>query len=175
MALRGTTAVLVLAALLSGCGSAAPYRISGTGKQAVYQGYPGRSPEADERLAFREFLWPVSGIISSGFGYRFRGHHDGVDIIAPAGTEVRAADLGMTIYAGDGMRGYGNAVVLDHGDGVRTLYGHLDTIRVKSPDAVPAGAVIGTVGRTGNATGYHLHFELWVDGEAVDPLAYLPR
>jgi murein DD-endopeptidase MepM/ murein hydrolase activator NlpD len=124
-------------------------------------------------LSRRKFLWPVSGNISSGFGKRSRNVHDGVDIIAPAGAEVRAADLGITIYAGNELRGYGNAVVLDHGDGVRTLYGHLATIRVKSADAVPAGAVIGTVGRTGNATGYHLHFELWVDGEAVDPMAYV--
>jgi murein DD-endopeptidase MepM/ murein hydrolase activator NlpD len=71
------------------------------------------------------------------------------------------------------MRGYGNAVVIDHGGGVTTLYGHLEAIRVESGDAVPAGAVIGTVGRSGNATTYHVHFEIRVDGESVDPLAQL--
>lgn len=84
-----------------------------------------------------------------------------------------AAELGIVVYAGDGMRGYGNAVVLDHGEGVTTLYGHLEAIRVESGDAVPAGAAIGTVGRSGNATTYHLHFEIRVDGEPADPLAHL--
>jgi len=151
-------AALALAAVLAGCSSARPYRLP---------------EDAAERLEKRTFRWPVTGTVSSGFGDRAGRHHDGVDILAPAGAEVHAADEGVTVYAGKRMRGYGNAVVLDHGDGVRTLYGHLRTIRVKSADAVPAGAVIGTVGRTGNATAYHLHFELWVDGEPVDPLAYL--
>ncbi len=78
-------------------------------------------------------------------------------------------------YAGNRMRGYGNAVILDHGDGIATLYGHLGTIRVKSADVVPAGATIGTVGRTGNATTDHLHFELRLDGEAVDPAGILKQ
>jgi murein DD-endopeptidase MepM/ murein hydrolase activator NlpD len=73
------------------------------------------------------------------------------------------------------MRGYGKAVILDHGNGVTTLYGHLRSVRVESAEVVPKGAVIGTVGRTGNATNYHLHFELRIDGEAVDPVAYLAR
>ena len=73
------------------------------------------------------------------------------------------------------MRGYGNTVILDHGEGISTLYGHLATIRVQSGDTVPAGEVIGTIGRTGNATTNHLHFELRVDGEAVDPTPYLKR
>jgi murein DD-endopeptidase MepM/ murein hydrolase activator NlpD len=68
------------------------------------------------------------------------------------------------------MRGYGNAVILDHGDGLSTLYGHLETIRVKSAEVVKTGDVVGTVGRTGNATTSHLHFELRVDREALDPV-----
>jgi len=78
-------------------------------------------------------------------------------------------------YSKSGKRGYGNVVVLDHGEGITTLYGHLSTIRVQSGETVPAGAVIGAVGRSGNATTHHLHFELRVDGEAVDPVPYLNR
>jgi murein DD-endopeptidase MepM/ murein hydrolase activator NlpD len=161
--LHAYVVALALASLLAGCGSTAPSRIP--------------TPHADvrERLSGREFIWPLAGKVSSAFGGRAGRRHEGVDILAPKGTEVRAAAEGITVYAGDGMRGYGNAVVLDHGYGVTTLYGHLRTVRVKSADVVPMGAVIGTVGRTGNATAYHLHFELRVDGEAVDPLAYLTR
>ena len=119
------------------------------------------------------FRAPVDGNISSGFGGRGAGRHAGVDILAAGGTPVRASERGTVAYAGSGMRGYGNAVVIDHGGGVTTLYGHLDAIRVESGDAVPAGAVIGTVGRTGNATAYHVHFEIRVDGEPVDPLGHL--
>jgi murein DD-endopeptidase MepM/ murein hydrolase activator NlpD len=156
------TVVLLLAALAAGCGSAAPYRV------------PARHPDAHDRLSGKKFAWPLTGTISSSFGSRGSGMHEGVDILAPKGADVRAAAQGIVLHAGGGMRGYGKAVVLDHGDGVTTLYGHLGTIRVKSAEVVPAGAVIGTVGRTGNATAYHLHFELRVDGEAVDPMEYLP-
>jgi murein DD-endopeptidase MepM/ murein hydrolase activator NlpD len=148
---------LLFAALLSGCGSAARYRI----------------PE--DRLDRIQLLPPVAGTVSSGFGKRAGGRHDGIDILAPDGAEVRAALPGLAEYTGNRMRGYGSAVILDHGDGITTLYGHLATIRVQSGETVPAGAVIGTVGRSGNATTHHLHFELRVDGEAVDPVPYLNR
>lgn len=154
--LRWIGAILVAVAL-SGCGTAARYRV----------------PE--DRLDRIRLLPPVAGTASSGFGMRPGGRHAGIDILAPAGTEVRAASPGLASFAGKGMRGYGSAVILDHGEGITTLYGHLATIRVQSGETVPAGAVIGTVGRTGNATAYHLHFELRVDGEAVDPIPYLSR
>jgi murein DD-endopeptidase MepM/ murein hydrolase activator NlpD len=125
------------------------------------------------RLAAFRFRTPVDGPVSSGFGGRGAGHHAGVDILAPRGVPVRASEGGTVVHAGSGMRGYGNSVVIDHGGGVTTLYGHLEAIRVESGDAVPAGAVIGTVGRSGNATTYHVHFEIRVDGESVDPLAQL--
>ncbi len=147
-------AALLIAALFAGC-SSVPLKTR------------------DERISTRTLQWPVSGPVSSGFGHRSGGRHEGIDILAPAGTPVLAADRGIVSYAGNGMRGYGNAVVVDHGNGVTTLYGHLETIRVKSADAVPAGALLGTVGRTGNATTHHLHFELRVDGEAVDPAGNL--
>ncbi len=147
-------AALLIAALLAGC---SPVHVI--------------TPE--ERIQAREFLWPVSGTVSSGFGYRSSGRHEGIDILAPLGTPVLAADRGIVSYAGNGMRGYGNAVILDHGNGLTTLYGHLDTIRVKAGDVVPSSAPIGTVGRTGNATTYHVHFELRIDGKAVNPIGCL--
>jgi len=148
---------LLFAAFLSGCGTASRFRTPG------------------DRLERIRLLPPVAGTVSSGFGNRSGGRHAGIDILAPAGTEVRAALPGRAEYAGSKMHGYGRAVILDHGDGITTLYGHLGTIRVQSGATVPAGAVIGTVGRSGNATTYHLHFELRVDGEAVDPDPYLNR
>ena len=154
---RRWVGALLFAALLSGCGSAARYRIPG------------------DRLERIRLHPPVTGAISSGFGKRGTGRHEGIDILAPDGAEVRAASQGRVDYSGSGMRGYGNAVILGHGDGITTLYGHLATIRVQSGETVPAGAVIGTIGRSGNATTHHLHFELRVDGEAVDPVPYLNR
>ena len=154
---RRWTAALLFAALLSGCGSTARYRIPG------------------DRLDRIRLLLPVAGTVSSGFGKRAGGRHEGIDILAPAGTVVVAALEGRVEYSGAGMRGYGNAVILDHGDGITTLYGHLATIRVQSGETVPAGDVIGTVGRSGNATTHHLHFELRDDGQAVDPVPYLNR
>ena len=124
-------------------------------------------------VARRTFRQPVRGKVGSGFGARKSGVHRGVDILAPDGTEVRASEYGLVLYAGDGLRGYGHVIVLDHGEGVTTLYAHLREFRVKSGDAVAAGQVIGAVGRTGNATTSHLHFELRVEDEALDPGLYL--
>ncbi len=127
------------------------------------------------RLLGKKFIMPVRGTVSSGFGRRNGRMHEGIDILAPGGTVVRAAGYGVVLYAGNGMRGYGNAIILDHGDGVTTLYGHLRRIRARSGDAVAAGSVIGTVGETGNATTTHLHFELRVGKEEVDPQKYLEK
>jgi murein DD-endopeptidase MepM/ murein hydrolase activator NlpD len=148
---------LLFAVLVSGCGSASRYRVPG------------------ERLDRIRLLPPVTGTVSSGFGKRSGGRHAGIDILAPAGAEVRAASPGLAEYTGNGMRGYGSVVILDHGEGITTLYGHLATIHVQSGEIVPAGAVIGTIGRSGNATTHHLHFEVRVDGEPVDPVPYLNR
>lgn len=157
MIARRWVGALLFAALVSGCGFAARYRIPG------------------DRLDRIRLHPPVAGTVSSGFGDRSGGRHAGIDILAPAGTEVITASPGIAKYVGRGKRGYGNVVIIDHGEGITTLYGHLSTIRVQSGETVPAGAVIGTVGRSGNATTHHLHFELRVDGEAVDPIPYLNR
>jgi murein DD-endopeptidase MepM/ murein hydrolase activator NlpD len=125
------------------------------------------------RLSGRKLVMPVRGTVSSGFGKRNGRMHGGMDILAPEGAKVRAAGYGVVLYAGNGMRGYGNAIVLDHGDGITTLYGHLKSYRVKSGDVVAAGSVIGAVGDTGNATTTHLHFEIRRNGKGVDPENYL--
>jgi murein DD-endopeptidase MepM/ murein hydrolase activator NlpD len=132
--------------------------------------------ETGYRLSGKRLVMPLRGPISSGFGDRRNGRmHEGIDILAPEGTEVRAAGYGVVLYAGDGMRGYGNAIVLDHGNDVTTLYGHLRSFRVKTGEIVSGGSVIGEVGETGNATTPHLHFELRVEGEGVDPEKFCER
>ena len=117
------------------------------------------------------FVWPVSGPVVSAFGMRWGRMHEGIDIGAPAGTPVAAAASGTVISAG-WMGGYGNLVVIDHGGGVATAYAHLSAITV-SGGSVAQGQTIGYVGCTGHCFGDHLHFEVRVNGAAVDPLGYL--
>ncbi len=112
----------------------------------------------------------------SGFGYRCLGGicrmHEGVDIGAGSGTPISAAASGSVIYAG-WMGGYGNLVVIDHGGGLSTAYAHQSSFAVGSGTHVSQGQVIGYVGCTGRCFGPHLHFEVRVNGGAVDPLSYL--
>lgn len=122
----------------------------------------------------RGLKWPLAGKQGSGFGQRAGGNHAGLDILAPKGAEVLAAGDGTVVYAGDSLRGYGNAAVIDHGSGITTLYGHLMEICVKSGDIVRQGAAIGKVGKTGNATTWHLHFEIRAGGVPIDPENHLP-
>ena len=132
-----------------------------------------RSSDESVEAALRRFRRPVEGKVVSGFGGRGERQHRGVDIVAPEGTAVVAAESGFVFYTGNRWKGYGNAVALDHGGTITSLYGHLREIHVKSGDAVPAGAAIGTVGKTGNATTPHLHFEIRVGDRAVDPREYI--
>ena len=117
------------------------------------------------------FIWPVSGIVTSGYGTRWGRLHAGVDISAPYGTPVQAAASGTVISAGS-MGGYGNIIVIVHGNGLATAYAHLSAIYVGG-GSVSQGQTIGAVGSTGNSTGNHLHFEVRVNGSPVDPLGYL--
>jgi len=137
---------------------------------------PSRRAQLRVGLRLRAGLaWPARGPITSGFGLRRHPlfgivhRHQGVDIAAPWGTPVRAAAAGTVVYAG-WFGGYGKLVVVDHGGGVATLYGHLSSIAVSPGDRVAAGDVLGRVGSTGYSTGPHLHFEIRVDGRPVDPL-----
>ncbi len=117
------------------------------------------------------FVWPTSGVVTSGFGWRWGRMHEGIDIAAPTGTSVQAVAAGTIIYAGV-MGGYGNIVVIDHGNGLSTAYAHLSSIWAGG-GGVSQGQGIGAVGCTGSCTGPHLHFEVRVNGGAVDPMGYL--
>jgi len=132
-----------------------------------------------EQHASGELQMPVDGgRITSRFGLRKLSDdkaarmHQGLDIAASEGTPIEAARAGRVVQAG-WVRGYGNTVVLDHGDGQTTLYGHASEVLVKVGDKVTAGAHIAKVGSTGHSTGPHLHFEVRKDGRAQDPSAAL--
>ena len=116
--------------------------------------------------------WPVSGPVTSGFGIRWGRMHEGIDIAVGVGTAVRAAAAGTVIYAG-WMSGYGNLVVVDHGNGLSTAYAHNSSLAVGVGQSVSAGQLVSYSGNTGNSTGPHVHFEVRVNGSAVDPLGYL--
>lgn len=118
-----------------------------------------------------ELAWPVQGTITSRFGPRWGTYHRGVDIGAPHGTPVIAADSGMVIFAG-WNGGYGNLVKIAHGSNMQTWYAHLSEFAVSTGQEVKKGDVIGYVGSTGRSTGPHLHFEVHVDGVAKDPLSF---
>ena len=118
---------------------------------------------------------PVSGIITSRFGSResIRTHnHKGLDIAAPAGTPIKATAAGTVVYSGY-CSGYGYLVQISHGNGIETYYGHCSKLYVSSGEKVKAGDTIAAVGSTGNSTGNHLHFELRIDGEQVNPQNYI--
>jgi len=118
------------------------------------------------------FIWPVNGTFTSPFGYRWGRLHAGIDIAVPAGTPLRAADGGTVAIAG-WTGGYGNYTCINHGGGVSTCYGHQSRIGVSVGQSVSQGQVIGYSGNTGNSTGPHLHFEVRIGGNPVDPMGYL--
>ena len=118
------------------------------------------------------FIWPVSGPVTSTFGPRWGRMHEGIDIAAPSGAPIASVASGTIIYAG-WLGGYGNLVVVDHGGGVSTAYAHMSSIASGTGQGVAQGQVIGYVGSTGHSTGPHLHFEVRINGQAVDPLQYL--
>lgn len=122
--------------------------------------------------------WPCSGPITSPFGYRTHPifgttiFHAGIDIGVDYGTPIHAADSGVVVYSG-WISGYGNAVIIDHGGGVSTLYGHNQSLAVSEGQSVSKGSVIAYAGSTGNSTGPHCHFEVDVNGSPVNPMGYL--
>jgi len=115
---------------------------------------------------------PVSGTITSRFGRRSSGTHTGLDIATSKGTPIGAAAAGTVSWAAR-RGGYGNLVVIDHGNGVQTYYGHCNTINVSVGQYVSQGQTIATIGSTGNSTGPHLHLEVRVDGTCQNPQNYL--
>jgi murein DD-endopeptidase MepM/ murein hydrolase activator NlpD len=118
------------------------------------------------------FVWPVRGAIVSPFGMRWGRLHSGIDIAAPAGTPIVASAAGQVAFAGS-MGGYGLIVVVQHANGLSTAYAHNSSIAVSGGQTVGQGQMIASVGCTGHCMGDHLHFEVRVNGSAVDPMAYL--
>ena len=125
------------------------------------------------RAARLSFGWPLRGRLTSPFGTRRGRPHEGIDVAAPRGTPVRAAEAGRVIHAGP-LGAYGKLVVVDHGGGFATVYAHNRRILVRPGQRVEKGQPLAEVGATGNATGPHLHFEVRVAKVARDPLLYLP-
>jgi len=124
-------------------------------------------------------IWPVDGVVTNGFKHKrgwLRRHHTGVDISAKKGTPIRAAASGVVVLSDknpDGHSGYGKIIIIEHRGRVRTVYAHNKKNFVKEQDLVKRGQIIGEVGRTGRASGYHLHFEVREGKKPVDPLKYL--
>ena len=117
--------------------------------------------------------WPACGRISSVFGRRARRPHHGVDILAEAGSAVRASAAGRVVFSA-AVPGYGNIVIIDHGDGLETRYAHNRENLVRKGQSVAVGEVIAKVGSSGQASGPHLHFEVHERGEPRNPLGFLP-
>ncbi|SHG53711.1 Septal ring factor EnvC, activator of murein hydrolases AmiA and AmiB [Thermosyntropha lipolytica DSM 11003] len=139
-----------------------------------------QSKNSGPALGTGVYTWPTPGYytITSPFGMRFhpilqvRKLHTGVDIGAPMGADIVAADSGIVIYAGYNG-GYGNMIIIDHGNGMSTLYAHMSRFVAVNGQKVTKGEVIGKVGSTGFSTGPHLHFEVRKDGSPVDPMGYI--
>lgn len=129
--------------------------------------------KSGRKSRYEKYIWPVQGKLSSGFGRRNGRPHDGIDILAPRGTPVKAAKSGTVIFSGQ-MSGYGNIVIVKHVKNYFTAYAHLHRIKAKKNQRVKQGQTIGTVGRTGRASANHLHFEVRYRSEAKDPMNYLP-
>lgn len=142
--------------------------------QSFNESNKGFTPIRSEKT----FIWPVRGVITSGYGYRMhpiRGRvifHSGIDICAMYGAPILATASGVVIYSG-WYSGYGNTVVIDHGGGYSSLYGHCSTLFVAQTQKVRQGCVIASVGSTGLSTGPHLHFEIRHNGIPIDPMGRL--
>jgi murein DD-endopeptidase MepM/ murein hydrolase activator NlpD len=131
----------------------------------------GALPAGPIRGGSGMLIWPVNGPVVSGFGPRWGSFHEGIDIAVPTGTQIRAAASGTVELAGP-TSGYGNYTCISHGGGLSTCYAHQSQILVSGGE-VAQGQTIGLVGCTGHCFGPHLHFEVRVNGQAVDPLGYL--
>ncbi|BAK80942.1 M23 family metallopeptidase [Candidatus Arthromitus sp. SFB-rat-Yit] len=131
--------------------------------------------EAKKKVKYGRYLKPVNGKITSRFGKRIHpvtgkeSSHTGLDIAAPLGEKVKASLGGEVVFSGWYSNVYGNVVIINHGNNIQTFYGHLSKVLVKKGEEVDQGDVIGKVGNTGLSTGPHLHFEIYVNGERVDP------
>ena len=140
---------------------------------------PVLKPEISHKAAPRRagrFIWPVNGRMISGYGAKDGGlHNDGINVAAPNGSPVRAAENGVVAYAGDELKGFGNLLLIRHSDGWMTAYAHLDKMLVERGQSVVQGQTIATVGKTGSVDVPQLHFEIRRGSRALDPADYLDR
>jgi murein DD-endopeptidase MepM/ murein hydrolase activator NlpD len=132
----------------------------------------GALPAGPVRSGSGMFIWPVNGPVVSGFGMRWGRMHEGIDIAVPTGTQIRAAASGSVSIAGS-VSGYGNYTCINHGGGLSTCYAHQEQILVSVGQEVSQAQIIGISDCTGHCLGPHVHFEVRVNGQAVDPLGYL--
>jgi murein DD-endopeptidase MepM/ murein hydrolase activator NlpD len=165
---RPLAAALCAAAVLAASASA---QVADSGGGGLRLAAEARSAQA------RAFAVPLRGPLESGFGYRWGRLHAGLDIAVLGTDRVRAALGGVVTKVGyqAHYEGYGNVVVIRHGDGLATLYAHLASYRVRVGEEVERGELIGRAGCTGSCTGAHLHFEVRLKGKPVNPLRYLDR
>jgi len=181
----------VALSFLASCRTPPPPRASSIALQQ--EAYIEEQSESEELLSQKDWVgkgrlpwgleirWPTSEpVITDYFGWRKKGRrrerlHDGVDLKAPKNTEIFAAAKGKVIYASRKIRNYGKMVVLDHGNAWSTVYSHLNEYKVKVGDEVNLGEIIGLSGKTGRASGPHLHFEIRRGSDPLDPLLFLPR
>ncbi len=138
-------------------------------KTVVEKRYIAQTPSAGSVTGSGRFVWPVSGSLTQ----YYRWYHPAIDIANNAAPNIVAADSGRVIYSGCLRWGYGCHVIIDHGNGFTTLYGHLSSIYVNVGDNIARGVALGKMGSTGRSTGIHLHFEIRQSGKAMDPLSYL--
>ncbi|MBI5182118.1 MAG: peptidoglycan DD-metalloendopeptidase family protein [Nitrospirae bacterium] len=119
-------------------------------------------------------IWPITGKMTSPYGNRNGKMHDGIDISVPKGTPIKAAADGRVTFSGRGYKDYGKMVIIDHNSEFQTIYAHNSENLVDEGDEVKKGQIIGKVGDSGNATGYHLHFEVRKWGKPLNPFFFLP-
>lgn len=129
---------------------------------------------ADGAVGIGVFIWPANNHFLSGFDYSPATNHSGIDIDGETGDAVYATDNGVVVYSGWNNWGYGNVVVINHGNGWQTLYAHLSAYNVGCGQSIWQGTVIGAIGSTGNSSGSHLHYEMMYNGTKVNPWDYLP-
>ena len=137
------------------------------------------SPSVQNAARYQNFDWPVRlARLTRGFidgnARRGRRPHWGLDLAAPRGTPIIAAHDGVVVYSGRDFSGYGNLILVENGYGWATLYAHLQSFQVREGERIRQGQVLGTMGRTGRATGVHLHFEIRKFRDPIDPLPLLP-
>lgn len=155
-------------------GQADPNTILAGQKLMIPRTVPGIEPLPSRGLVAGGLSWPLHGAISSPFGLRDGKPHEGIDIAVEEGTPIRATAPGRVVFAGP--RGtYGLAVIVDHGDGVRTLYAHCSKILTTEGDSVDTTTVLALAGNTGRSTGPHLHLEILKNGIPLDPLGCLEQ